>query len=272
MLLFRQNTDVKLLTVNRFSLEFCLSPPYHEQKTPKLVRFIMKNYKMLSGLLFAAALLTTAPSYAEVTEAPAAKPTAAPTATKPQAEKAKKAKPEEQKKEVKMAEHVLVEIKTSLSPTPIEVELNAKDAPTTVENFLKYVDEKFYDGTTFHRVIPDFMIQGGGMDKDMKEKTQKYPPIKNEAKNGLKNDKYTLAMARTGVVDSATSQFFINVNDNAFLNHTAPTNQGFGYAVFGKVTKGQEIVDKIALVKTKSSGFHQNVPVEPVMIETVRRK
>ncbi len=145
----------------------------------------------------------------------------------------------------------------------IVLELDAAKAPVTVENFLTYVKEGFYSGTVFHRVIKGFMIQGGGMDKAMAQKKGR-APIKNEAANGLKNDKYTIAMARTGEINSATSQFFINTADNAFLNHGA---RDFGYAVFGKVVEGQAVVDAIDTVKTGSSGMHGDVPVEPVVIE-----
>jgi peptidyl-prolyl cis-trans isomerase B (cyclophilin B) len=152
----------------------------------------------------------------------------------------------------------------------IKIELWADKAPITVKNFLQYVDEKFYDGTIYHRVIPSFMIQGGGMSADMREKSN-HAPIKNEATAELKNERGTLAMARTSVIDSATSQFFINLVDNSFLNHTSKTPQGFGYAVFGKVVEGMDVVDKIAAVKTGNKGMHQNVPTTPVLIKSVRR-
>ena len=148
----------------------------------------------------------------------------------------------------------------------IRIELDAAKAPKTVENFLNYVKKGFYDNTVFHRVINGFMIQGGGFEPGMKQK-QTDAPIENEANNGLKNDKYTLAMARTNDPHSATAQFFINVNDSDFLNHSSPTPQGWGYAVFGKVVQGQEIVDQIKGVQTGSKGFHQDVPVEDVIIE-----
>jgi peptidyl-prolyl cis-trans isomerase B (cyclophilin B) len=148
----------------------------------------------------------------------------------------------------------------------ITLELDADKAPITVANFLKYVEDGFYDGLIFHRVINNFMIQGGGFDVDMKQKST-LDTIKIEADNGLSNDKYTIAMARTSIPDSATSQFFINVNDNDFLNHTAPTANGWGYCVFGKVTEGTDVVDKIKDVETGSRGGHQDVPVEPVIIE-----
>jgi peptidyl-prolyl cis-trans isomerase A (cyclophilin A) len=150
----------------------------------------------------------------------------------------------------------------------IKIELDKAKAPVSVENFLAYVNDKFYDGTIYHRVIPTFMIQGGGFDKDMKQKPTK-APIKNEAGNGLKNTRGTIAMARTGVVDSATAQFFINVKDNDFLNHRDDSTQGYGYAVFGKVVEGMDVVDKIKDVKTSSKGGHQDVPVEVVLIKSV---
>ncbi|AKM31926.1 cyclophilin [Pandoraea faecigallinarum] len=148
----------------------------------------------------------------------------------------------------------------------IRIELDEAKAPKTVANFLDYVKKGFYDGTVFHRVINGFMVQGGGFEAGMKQKPTE-APIENEANNGLKNDKYTLAMARTNDPHSATAQFFINVNDNDFLNHSAPTPQGWGYAVFGKVVEGQEVVDAIKGVKTGSKGFHQDVPVDDVVIE-----
>ena len=148
----------------------------------------------------------------------------------------------------------------------ILVELYADKAPQTVANFLKYVDDGFYANTIFHRVIPGFMIQGGGMGARMDEKPTR-EPVTNEADNGLKNDRGTIAMARTQAPHSATAQFFINVADNAFLNHTSPDLQGWGYCVFGKVTEGMDVVDSIRKVKTGSSGFHQDVPKEDVIIE-----
>ena len=158
------------------------------------------------------------------------------------------------------------EIKTSMGT--IEVALDAEKAPITVKNFVEYAKSGHYDGTIFHRVIKGFMIQGGGFTKDMVQKETR-APIKNEATNGLKNKKYTIAMARTQIVDSATSQFFINVNDNAFLDHRAPNPMGYGYAVFGEVTKGQDVVDKIALVETGNVGYFADVPKTPVVIEKV---
>lgn len=148
----------------------------------------------------------------------------------------------------------------------ITLELYADKAPVTVANFLSYVEKGFYDGVIFHRVINDFMIQGGGFDANMKQKATD-APIKNEADNGLSNDKYTIAMARTMVPDSASAQFFINVKNNDFLNFTSPTTQGWGYCVFGKVVEGTEVVDKIKGVATSSRAGHQDVPVEPVVIE-----
>lgn len=157
-------------------------------------------------------------------------------------------------------------IKLTTNFGDITLELDAEKAPVTVANFLQYVESGFYEGVIFHRVIDGFMIQGGGFDTNMKQKSTK-AEIKNEANNGLTNDKYTVAMARTSVPDSASSQFFINVGDNSFLNHTAPTSSGWGYAVFGKVVEGFDVIDKIRLVKTGNKAGHQDVPVEPVIIE-----
>ena len=163
------------------------------------------------------------------------------------------------------APHVV--IKTSLGEMTIE--LYPDKAPITVKNFLEYVDAKFYDGTIFHRVIPTFMIQGGGFTADMQQKPTR-APIKNEAGNGLKNTAGTVAMARTGVVDSATSQFFISTVDNAFLDHRDESQPGFGYAVFGKVVSGMDVVKKIAATPTTNKPPYQNVPVTPVVIESMR--
>ena len=150
----------------------------------------------------------------------------------------------------------------------ITLELDREKAPDSVENFVTYAKSGHYDGTIFHRVIPGFMIQGGGFDSSMKQKDTN-PPIKNEAANGLKNDKGTVAMARTNVPDSATSQFFINVKDNDFLNHTSPTPQGWGYAVFGQVTDGMDVIESIENVSTANKGGQQDVPVSDVIIEKV---
>lgn len=150
----------------------------------------------------------------------------------------------------------------------ITLELNEEKAPETVRNFVKYAEDGHYDGTIFHRVIDGFMIQGGGFTKSMDQKSTR-EPIRNEAMNGLKNERGTIAMARTMVVDSATSQFFINLVDNAFLDFSSPTPQGFGYAVFGKVIDGMNVVDSIAKVKTGFSGPHQNVPEEAIVIKKV---
>jgi peptidyl-prolyl cis-trans isomerase A (cyclophilin A) len=158
----------------------------------------------------------------------------------------------------------IVEVVIETNMGKIEVELNAEKAPISVANFVQYMESGYYNGTIFHRVIKDFMVQGGGFDKNMQKKTT-LPSIKNEAKNGLKNDRGTLAMARTGVVDSATSQFFINQKDNDFLNHG---DRDYGYAVFGKVTKGMDVVDAIARVRTKSG----DVPVNPIILKSVRYK
>jgi peptidyl-prolyl cis-trans isomerase B (cyclophilin B) len=148
----------------------------------------------------------------------------------------------------------------------ITLELDADKAPKSVANFLSYVNKGHYDNTIFHRVIPGFMIQGGGFEPGMNQKPTD-APIDNEANNGLKNDNYTVAMARTSAPHSATAQFFINVADNGFLNHTAPSAQGWGYAVFGKVVAGTEVVDKIKAVKTGRKGFHDDVPQTDVVIE-----
>ncbi|MDE2128688.1 peptidyl-prolyl cis-trans isomerase cyp18 [mine drainage metagenome] len=157
----------------------------------------------------------------------------------------------------------MVELHTSKGV--IRIELDAEKAPKSAANFLAYVKSGHFDGTVFHRVIDGFMIQGGGFDAGMKQKPT-LAPIQNEADNGLKNKRYTLAMARTSDPHSATAQFFINVADNAFLDHTAPTPQGWGYAVFGHVVEGQDVVDQIKSVKTGNKGFHQDVPVEDVVI------
>lgn len=149
-----------------------------------------------------------------------------------------------------------------------DVELNEAAAPKTCENFLQYVRSGFYNGTIFHRVISGFMIQGGGFEPGLQQKETK-APIGNEANNGLKNDKYTIAMARTNDPHSATSQFFINVADNDFLNHTSPTPRGWGYAVFGKVVAGTDVVDDIAAVRTASRSWYGDVPVEDVVMEKV---
>ena len=148
----------------------------------------------------------------------------------------------------------------------ITLELDAAKAPATVENFLSYVKSGHFNNTVFHRVIDGFMIQGGGFEPGMRQKPTG-AQIKNEAGNKLKNDKYTVAMARTSDPHSATAQFFINIADNDFLNHTAPNSQGWGYCVFGKVTEGTDVVDKIRRVKTADDGGHQNVPVDDVIIE-----
>ena len=151
-----------------------------------------------------------------------------------------------------------------------KIELWVDKAPVTVRNFLSYVDEKFYDGTIFHRVIANFMIQAGGFTADMKRK-KTHDPIKNEASAELKNQRGTISMARTSRINSATSQFFINVKDNNFLNHRDKTARGYGYAVFGKVIENMDVVDRIKAVKTTTRGQQKDVPVEPVIIKSVRR-
>ncbi len=173
------------------------------------------------------------------------------------------------KAEVKVEAHPKVLMQTSHGE--IEIELDAEKAPLSVANFLKYVDEGFYNGTIFHRVISSFMIQGGGFTQDMNQK-KTHDPIKNEAANGLHNDTGTIAMARTGDPHSATAQFFINVADNSSLNYTAPNEAGYGYAVFGKVTTGMHVVNRIKMVKTGQIGPYGDVPMDPVIIKTVKRK
>jgi peptidyl-prolyl cis-trans isomerase B (cyclophilin B) len=159
-------------------------------------------------------------------------------------------------------------VKLNTNKGTIVIEMNEKEAPETVANFLQYAKDGFYNGTIFHRVIDGFMIQGGGMTPGMKEKETR-DSIKNEAGNGLKNTRGTLAMARTPDPHSASSQFFINVNDNHFLNFTAANDQGFGYCVFAKVVEGMDVVDEIKGVATGTKGFHQDVPVEDIIIESV---
>ena len=159
----------------------------------------------------------------------------------------------------------MVKLKTTHGD--ILLELDAEKAPATVENFLQYVKDGFFTNTLFHRVIDGFMIQGGGMNLDMSSKATR-APVKNEADNGLKNDLYTVAMARTSDPHSATAQFFVNVGNNDFLNHSSPTPQGWGYCVFGKVTEGQDVVDKIRKVRTGNKAGHQDVPTENVVIES----
>lgn len=178
------------------------------------------------------------------------------------------AKPTE-KETKKMADTVTVVMETTLGN--VEIELNEAKAPITVANFLSYVDAKFYDGTIFHRVIPNFMVQGGGFTADMTQKSTK-APIKNEANNGLENRRGTIAMARTMIVDSATCQFFINTVDNGFLNFRSPDPRGYGYAVFGSVVAGMDVVDKIAAVQTGFKNGMQDVPTTPVVIKSIRRK
>jgi peptidyl-prolyl cis-trans isomerase B (cyclophilin B) len=167
-----------------------------------------------------------------------------------------------------VAEQINPRVLINTSCGEVTIELEATKAPITTENFLSYARSWYYDGTVFHRVIPGFMIQGGGFTPDMREK-QTVPPIKNEADNGLKNERGTIAMARTSDPHSATSQFFINLENNAFLDHQAKTGPQWGYAVFGKVVEGMEVVDSIAQVPTGRSGQHSDVPRDPVLIEQV---
>ncbi len=162
--------------------------------------------------------------------------------------------------------HITINVADEATQGVITLELDAEKAPKSTANFLSYVNDGFYNGTIFHRVIKNFMIQGGGFTTDMQQKDTQ-APIENEAKNGLKNDAYTIAMARTGDPHSATAQFFINTVTNDFLNHTSPTAQGWGYAVFGKVVKGQEVVDAIKKVRTTRKGYHDDVPYDAVVID-----
>jgi peptidyl-prolyl cis-trans isomerase B (cyclophilin B) len=162
---------------------------------------------------------------------------------------------------------MIVRLETSMGD--IDIALDAEKAPKTVENFLGYVNEGHYDQTIFHRVIDGFMIQGGGMDSQMNEKPTR-KPVENEADNGLKNEAYSVAMARTPNPHSATAQFFINVKNNTFLDHSAKTPEGWGYAVFGKVVKGHPVVNKIKALKTGTRGMHADVPTEPVVIRTAK--
>ena len=163
----------------------------------------------------------------------------------------------------------MVNVKMETSAGTIMLELDAEKAPLTVANIEAYVKDGFYDGIIFHRVIPNFMIQGGGFNSSMTEKGDKRPPVKNEANNGLKNDRGTLAMARTNDPHSGSSQFFINLKDNDFLNHTSESAQGWGYAVFGKVTEGMDVVDEIAKTKTGQNGPHGDVPLEAITMTSV---
>jgi len=169
-----------------------------------------------------------------------------------------------------ISEDINPKVVLDTSKGKIVLELYPDNAPETVKNFLNYVDAKFYDGMIFHRVIPNFMIQGGGFTTEMKRKTTR-APIKNEADKGLKNERGTIAMARTGDPHSATAQFFINTKNNDFLNYRSKTQQGWGYAAFGKVVEGMKTVDAISAVKTKTSGGFRDVPAEPVVITSARR-
>lgn len=222
---------------------------------------IQKLILIYVGAFIFFAISALAEDAPKVTEAPKATDTT----------KAAKAPEAPAKKEKAVqADNKLPKVVFETSMGNFTIELDEPKAPITVKNFLQYVDEKFYDKKIFHRVIPTFMIQGGGMDPDMKE-GKTHTAIKNEAKNGLKNKRGTVAMARTGAVDSATAQFFINVVDNPFLDHSGE-GQAYGYAVFGKVTEGMDTVDKIKAVKTSSKGPYDDVPVESVVIKTARRK
>ncbi|WP_245923028.1 peptidylprolyl isomerase [Leucothrix arctica] len=163
----------------------------------------------------------------------------------------------------------MTNVKMDTSKGVIMLELDAEKAPLTVANIEAYIKDGFYEGVIFHRVIPNFMVQGGGMNPDMSEKADKRPPVKNEANNGLKNDRGTLAMARTNDPHSASSQFFINLKDNDFLNFTSESPAGWGYTVFGKVTDGMDVVDLIAAVETGQKGYHGDVPTETITINSM---
>ena len=196
-------------------------------------------------------------------------------ASQPDADKPTASKPIENKPTPKQGTPIMSDTNTLViietDKGDITVELNGDKAPKTVANILAYVDAKYYDGLIFHRVIPGFMVQGGGMDANMQQKATN-AAVENEADNGLLNDRGTLAMARTGDPNSPTGQFFINHADNAFLNHSGKNPQGWGYCVFGKVTDGMDVVDAIAAVPTGNAGPHQDVPTEKVEIKTIRRK
>jgi cyclophilin family peptidyl-prolyl cis-trans isomerase len=230
----------------------------------------LQSTKFLLSTLSMIAALMCAPILAMAEEAPATTEKQESTDTK-KAEKKETSDKKKAEKKVNSGGSKMTTVVIDTSMGKMEVELDSEKAPLSVENFLKYVDKKHYDGTIFHRVIKDFMIQGGGMDEKMNEKST-MAPIKNEAQNGLKNLRGTLAMARTGVVDSATSQFFINTVDNGFLDFRSPDPRGYGYAVFGKVSSGLDVVDKIRAVETGSSGMHSDVPKKPVVINSIKRK
>jgi peptidyl-prolyl cis-trans isomerase B (cyclophilin B) len=217
---------------------------------------------LVAAMFFSLAASAQAPAPAAAKAAPAQAAPTKPATTKSDGKstsaKANFCKPETKGTPVK--------VKLTTSMGAMTIELNAEKAPISAENFIKYVESGHYAGTIFHRVIDGFMIQGGGFTKDMNQKPTG-AQIKNESTNGLKNDVYTVAMARTGVRDSATSQFFINVKNNDFLNYSGENQSGWGYAVFGKVTEGMDVVDKMRTVRTTNAGPHQNVPVDPITIE-----
>jgi len=225
---------------------------------------ILKLLRATACSVTTVACLTLAASVAAQTPAPTPANAVKPAAAKPAPKKApEKSKINFCKPETKGTP---VKVKLTTSMGAMTLELDREKAPISVENFVKYVESGHYAGTIFHRVIDGFMIQGGGFAKDMQQKPTR-DQIKNESTNGLKNDMYTLAMARTGVRDSATSQFFINVKNNDFLNFSGENPQGWGYAVFGKIVEGMDIVDKMRAVRTATTGGHQNVPVETITID-----
>lgn len=222
-----------------------------------------KMVGLLALLLVAGAFLIFSRATKVTTEIAEEKPAASQEAQKRMPAAGDDAPATDRTGENKEGDTIMVKLETSKGD--IVLELDAEKAPKTVANFVQYVEEGHYDGTIFHRVIDNFMIQGGGFDAEMNQKETR-ESIENEADNGLKNDSYTIAMARTSDPHSATAQFFINVKDNTFLNYTAPSRQGYGYAVFGKVVEGQDVVDAIKKVKTGNKSYFQDVPVEPVTI------
>jgi peptidyl-prolyl cis-trans isomerase B (cyclophilin B) len=235
------------------------------------MRIDMKTSDIKRALQLTAATISTSFAVSVFAQTPAQAPAAA-TPAKPAATQAAKPAPKKAAEKGKSnfckpeTKGTPVKVKLTTSMGAMTLELDQEKAPISVENFIKYVESGHYTGTIFHRVIDGFMIQGGGFTKDMQQKPTN-AQIKNESTNGLKNDLYTVAMARTGVRDSATSQFFINIKNNDFLNFTGENPQGWGYAVFGKVVEGTEVVDKMRAVKTGNNGPHQNVPTDPIVIE-----
>jgi cyclophilin family peptidyl-prolyl cis-trans isomerase len=236
------------------------------------IRLLIHQESPLKTLILTAAFLLITP-LAHAKDAPSSKGTAKESAKATATKSDKKNEPKKgaavsDKAKANDTKPVLV-METSMGK--VEIELDGEKAPISTKNFLRYADENFYAGTIFHRVIKDFMIQGGGFTKDMNQKPV-HDPIKNEAANGLKNTRGTLAMARTSVVDSATAQFFINTVDNSFLNYSSPDPRGYGYAVFGHVISGMDVVDKIRAAATTTKSGMGDVPVEAIEIKSMKRK